>query len=95
MSSCVVVRGFNPVWLFQSKLTDEHYGAPEDFFGISVAIQGDVALVGASQVSPSGKSLALYHAAGRSGQCGRRFFRPSTADHPISLAAVSPSARTA
>ena len=58
-SAYVFVRGgtrLNPVWLFQSKLT-ESSGAPEDFFGISVAIQGDVALVGASQVSPSGKAL--------------------------------------
>ena len=65
-SASVFVRGgtvFNPVWLLQSKLIDEIYGAPDDFFGISVALKGDLALVGASQMIPNGKTL-LYSRGG-------------------------------
>ena len=59
-SASVFIRGgtvFNPVWLFQSKLIDEYYAAADDFFGISVALKGDLALVGASQMIESGKTF--------------------------------------
>jgi uncharacterized protein (TIGR03437 family) len=65
-SAYVFVRGgtrINPAWLFQSKLTDQTDGGPDDLFGVSVALRGDLALVGASQISKSGKAL-LYSRSG-------------------------------
>ncbi len=61
-SAYVFVRGgtnLNPVWLFQSKLIDEINGRPDDGFGASVALRGDLALVGATQGASnlSGKAL--------------------------------------
>ena len=61
-SAYVFVRGgtnLNPVWLLQSKLSDETNGGTDDVFGVSVAIRRDVALVGASQAGTNRGGKAL------------------------------------